>query len=255
MSIASEITRLQNSKADVKTIVNKDKDLINGGTAFIDSETVDDYDDKIAEMQEAYKKFIPIQTASGTEITLDNSSNDKAIVDIGLDGNTEQFTTTGLQLLKYPYRDTTKTQNGITFTDLGDGTIKVNGTATGNCYFYLTTTNDSYYKDMSGQTLRLVGCPSGGSNSTYRVIFCNDNWVGGIDTGSGSNFSVQDTYYNQSFIQIYSGTTCNNLIFKPMLTKTTSATINDYEPYTRTELPHLIHHTLQKLKQLLEIIM
>lgn len=95
MSIASEISRLQNSKADVKTIVNKDKDLINSGTAFIDDETVDDYDDKIAEMQDAYKKFIPIQTTSGTEITLDNSSNDKALIDIGLEGNTEQETTTG----------------------------------------------------------------------------------------------------------------------------------------------------------------
>lgn len=232
MSIASEITRLQTSKADVKTQVNIDKDLINGGTAFIGNETVDNYDDKIEEMQEAYKKFIPIQTTSGTEIQLDNSSNDKVLVDIGLDGNTEQETTTGKNLLKYPYRSTTTTINDVTFTDLGDGTIKVNGTATGNCYFYLTTTNDSYYKDMSGQTLRLVGCPSGGSNSTYRVIFCNDNWIGGIDTGSGSNFSVQDTYYNQSFIQIYSGTTCNNLIFKPMLTKDTTATISDFEPYT-----------------------
>lgn len=75
---------------DVKAQVNADKDLINGGDNFIDDETLDDYDDKIAEMQEAYKKFIPIQTTSGTEIQLDNSSNDKALINIGLDGNTEQ---------------------------------------------------------------------------------------------------------------------------------------------------------------------
>ena len=33
-------------------------------------------------------------------------------------------------LIPYPYRETTKTLNGITFTDVGDGTIVVNGTAT-----------------------------------------------------------------------------------------------------------------------------
>jgi len=100
MSIASEITRLQNSKADVKTQVNIDKDLINNGTAFIDDETVDDYDDKIEEMQEAYKKFIPIQSESGTtEVTIDNTGDTKALTSIGIDGNIEQYTTTGKNLL------------------------------------------------------------------------------------------------------------------------------------------------------------
>ena len=37
---------------------------------------------------------------------------------------------TGAQVLPYPYKDTTKTENGITFTDLGDGGIKVTGTST-----------------------------------------------------------------------------------------------------------------------------
>ena len=42
-------------------------------------------------------------------------------------------------LIPYPYYNTTKTVNGITFTDNGDGTISVTGSAEGgdaNYYFY-----------------------------------------------------------------------------------------------------------------------
>lgn len=62
MSIASEITRLQTSKADIKTQVNIDVDDINEGTDFIDEETLDDYADLIKNMQDAYKQYIPIHT-------------------------------------------------------------------------------------------------------------------------------------------------------------------------------------------------
>ena len=43
----------------------------------------------------------------------------------------------GKNLLSYPYYETTKTLNGVTFTDNGDGSITVNGTATANVYFSL----------------------------------------------------------------------------------------------------------------------
>lgn len=38
-------------------------------------------------------------------------------------------------LLPYPYYETTKTQNGITFTDNGDGTVNISGTASTNSAF------------------------------------------------------------------------------------------------------------------------
>lgn len=68
MSIASEITRLQTSKADSKAQINIDKDIINDGIDFINNEKVDSYDEKIAEMQEAYKQYIPINSTSDTQI-------------------------------------------------------------------------------------------------------------------------------------------------------------------------------------------
>lgn len=235
MSIASEITRLQTSKADVKTKVNIDKDIINGGTAFIGNETVDDYDDKIAEMQEAYKKFIPIQTASGTEIQLDNSSNDKALVDIGLDGNTEQTTTTGKN--KLPSVNTTRTINGITFTHNEDGTITANGTASDNALYPIAINGTE-------TGLKTVSLPAG----TYRVVDGIGDYTNyftqmtngssfWLNTGSTGTTGVSPTQTLDSttdvaaFLYIRNGKTANNLIFKPMILLD-SVTDLSYEPYT-----------------------
>lgn len=43
----------------------------------------------------------------------------------------------GKNLLPYPYTDTTKTNLGITFTDNGDGTVRIYGTSTGHAVFNL----------------------------------------------------------------------------------------------------------------------
>lgn len=48
----------------------------------------------------------------------------------------------GKNLLPYPYSDTTKTVNGITFTDNGDGSVTISGTASDNAYFYLQINAD-----------------------------------------------------------------------------------------------------------------
>lgn len=243
--ISEKLVYLNGTKQAIKQAINEDFEVIDDNTTFRE------YADEISSNNAKYKDLIPKETTNATNtLDISNSSGlDKALVTQY--GNTYQegeptpdtpqeivnisgkstLKDVGKNLLKYPYRNTTKTTNGITFTDLGDGTIKVNGTATANTYFYLSAIKDNYYKNMHGQTLRLIGCPSGGSNSTYRLVFATDNWIGGIDTGSGSNFVVEDTYYNQVFIQVYNGTTVNNLIFKPMLTTDTSATMSDYEPY------------------------
>ena len=48
----------------------------------------------------------------------------------------------GKNLLPYPYSDTTKTVNGITFTDNGDGSVTISGTAAADTYFYLQRNAD-----------------------------------------------------------------------------------------------------------------
>lgn len=45
---------------------------------------------------------------------------------------------TGKNKLSYPYKSTTKSVNGITYTDNGDGSVTVEGTATEYTFFYFT---------------------------------------------------------------------------------------------------------------------
>jgi len=54
---------------------------------------------------------------------------------------------TGKNLLRYPYIKS-QSGSGITFTDNGDGTITINGTATSDCYF-------NYYANRAGDRLSL----------------------------------------------------------------------------------------------------
>ena len=140
----------------------------------------------------------------------------------------------------------TETINGVTFTPQADGTILVNGTASADTYFAVRTyisngiLQNSEYKDLIGKSLILSGCPSGGSNSTYRLQFYKYDGTNAIyDYGSGSSaFTVTDAssianVYVNVAIRIASGITMSNVVFKPMLRL---ASIKDdiYVPYAPT---------------------
>ena len=127
----------------------------------------------------------------------------------------------------------TKTESGITITKRTDGTYLVNGTATADVSIAIC--ND--FIPMSG-TWRMVGCPNGGSSSTYMLSAYVGYWGAGspnIDTGSGTNI----TYTGNVKVRFYikNGTTCNNLLFKPMITTDTTLTYNDFEQYGASPSP------------------
>ena len=130
---------------------------------------------------------------------------------------------TGRNLIPYPYKDTTKTESGITFTDNGDGSITANGTATGRAQF-IVIANSSNKKLIAG-TYTISGCPIGGSNGGYGV------WsIVGKELGSGLTFTYDTESQFYINITIEEGTTVNNLVFKPMLNR--GETALPYEPYT-----------------------
>lgn len=119
--------------------------------------------------------------------------------------------------------NTDKTINGVTFTKNSDDTITVNGTATATTIYNLLE-NSSLILEKG--TYILSGCPNGGSDSTYKL----DIPAGSYPTDYGTNVKViinEETTYNSMRIVIYSGVTLNNVIFKPMLSRTTA----DYVPY------------------------
>lgn len=125
----------------------------------------------------------------------------------------------------------TATSKGITFTKNGDGTYTVNGTATGQAFFYL----DTVLYDI-GKTYKLVGCPEGGSTEYNRGYFlsaisADEQKFVAIDGGEGVSFKPEE-YSGNIRLYVNNGTTCNNLVFKPMLTEDLSATYDDFVPYT-----------------------
>ena len=162
-------------------------------------------------------KAIKFGYGNGNPCIARNTTGD-SLLDYKIYGNSTQETKVSKNLLQYPYVETTKTENGITFTDNGDGTITVDGTATSVVDFILC-----------GNLVLDTG--------TYVISGCE-----------GCNFDIQDgegLYYvengknvyimNNTFpiyiiLTISSGTTFSNVVLRPQLEKGTTPT--DYEQYS-----------------------
>ena len=123
-----------------------------------------------------------------------------------------------------------KTENGITFTNNGDGSVTVNGTASADASFRLFSGGDV---PIYGGVIKfyICGCPAGGSPSTYYcgVSETNPQNYGLYDAGNGKiGTYVYGFNYN---IYIKSGASVTNLVFKPQvfnLIKMFGSTIADY---------------------------
>ena len=129
--------------------------------------------------------------------------------------------------------------NGVTFAvqvDSDDNVvgIKVNGTASANTSFTFLTYNSSATTEntLPVGSYVLSGCPSGGStDSYYLVAYVKPNEE--RDTGSGVSWTVTDPDNDHiwfSTIQIANGYNVQNLVFKPMIRKSTESAT--FAPYT-----------------------
>ena len=141
-------------------------------------------------------------------------------------------------MLAYPYSDKSKTIDGITFTDNGDGTVSVNGTNTGSSLVQFYFQTDKQLALEIGKDYILSGCPSGGSTNTYRmraiINYSANGTVQHSDIGKGVKFTVPDNYLHiRVMIDIYPGVTIPNLMFKPMI-RHASIVDSKYERYTMT---------------------
>lgn len=120
---------------------------------------------------------------------------------------------------------TTTTKNGITFTVNNDGSVTVNGTATGLVSFNI---NDKF--SLPNGEYILSGCPEGGDSSTYYLFMLASDGLAPSDKGDGKTFVVNNNHISYVAIFIQSGVTLNNLTFYPMIRKA-SVTDDTYEPY------------------------
>ena len=140
----------------------------------------------------------------------------------------EKIVSTGRNLIPYPYAETTKTANGVTFTVNSDGSVTVNGTATARTVFFIVNIN-KFLRLSQGVSYRLSGCPAGGGDNTFSLTVQDITYSQTFnDVGNGESGVTRFTDY-YAFITIFADYTANNLIFRPMLNIGTTATA--YEPY------------------------
>lgn len=132
-----------------------------------------------------------------------------------------------------------ETINGVTFiVDKEAGTIIVNGTATATTFFGF---NLNLALNLPRNVeLKLTGCPSGGSVTSYRIDL-RDSVAGltynnAADEGTGTTFTITGDGCNVANIRIQNGYVCNNLVFKPMIRRA-DVTDPTFEPYTSITYP------------------
>lgn len=174
----------------------------------------------LADLQD--KKITKFYASNQGETHLADSDNGK-IQDMIIYGRSSQFTTTGKNLLKYPYIETTKTSLGITFTDNKDGSINVSGTATGAAYYNLYSNSDGKRLTLASGTYRLVAKGRSKCN-----VFVNNGVNSAKNEGT---FTITDGHNDVwCFIEAPKGLAVDETIY-PMI-QLASITDESYEPYT-----------------------
>lgn len=129
----------------------------------------------------------------------------------------------GKNILPYPFYNKTKTENGITFTDNGDGTLTVNGTATDNAFFHFLVDGSLRVKGKY-----VLSGLSGGSGVTYYA----QPFIDGVAVRGLTNDSMSydfDGILDKITMVVSKGVTVQNLIVTLQLEKGDAAT--QFEKY------------------------
>ena len=167
-----------------------------------------------------------MKTEEGTRLILNNPKLGRfgdVLTEFNIYGRSSQFTTTGKNLLKYPYIETTKTAQGITFIDNKDGSISISGTAIETSYYNLYSNIDGKRLTLASGTYKLVVK----GRSKCGVIVSND-----VSTAvNAGTFTITDGHNEiYCYLVIQEGVTINETIY-PMI-QLASITDESYEPYT-----------------------
>ena len=151
---------------------------------------------------ENYRKTV---SQENSMLRLSDISSDSHKVDIKLRSK---------NLIPYPYKHTTKTTNGVTFTDNGDGSITISGTATANTQFILLTDGKLFtsYTDVKVNA------------STVK----DDKCLSLIVEGDAENLLMGWERVGYLYLLTSTGATYNCTVY-PQLEKGTIAT--EYTPY------------------------
>ena len=195
------------------------------GLANVDNTA--DVDKPVSKATQELLDNLAVGTADGNNITVQDSAG-APFSGLMVEGKSEQASYTGKNLLNATL--STTTLKGVTCTANGDGTYILNGTATSFVTFSVMS-----FPFLTSNSYKLVGCPQNGTTSTYFLTISSSTTEIGVsktdDIGDGVSFTPTIDNNATIEIRVMSGTTVNNLLFKPMLTTDLEATYDDFEPY------------------------
>lgn len=120
-----------------------------------------------------------------------------------------------------------ETKNEVTCTNNGDGTYTLKGTATNVTYFVLER-----MELKKGKIYKIIGNPNSDKNLYSAFVQSTDLTDVSWETDYNGIFTPK---YNSDYnfcIRVAKGTSCNNLLYKPMLTTNLNATLDDFVAYT-----------------------
>lgn len=147
-------------------------------------------------------------------------------------------------LIEYPYLDTSKTLNGLTFIDNGDGTITVNGIAEANTTFNIATKKTSIWDGIIPNETYTLSVDVDGEYTGNISYVCNyypegsssyTGWLSSAINKTVTKACPTDIAGIRSYIYIYAGAVLDNITIKPQLEKGEIAT--PYEPYGKYKIP------------------
>ena len=183
-----------------------------------DGEVTQTQFDTLKEETDLILDQIPKGTATGQDITLNDSSN-LPIKSIEISGNTEQNTTTGKNTFNNTL--TNGSSNGLTYVANDDKSIKITGTASATTYINIGSWNLSGNYIFSGIT--------GGSGTTYRLYLSGSLENLETITTEEKPITNDGTSYNM-ILRVESGKSVNEIVY-PMI-RPSSVSDASYEPYT-----------------------
>jgi len=198
---------------------NIDTTLLKSGKAA-DAKVVGD---KLSKLEEDLSnKIIKFYASNQGETHITDSDNGK-IQDMIIYGRSSRFTTTGKNLLKYPYVEANKTSFGIKFTDNKDGSITISGTSTETAYYNLYSNIDGKRLTLASGTYKIV------SKGRNKCDVCVNN---GVDSAKNEGtFTITDGHNDVwCYIEVPKGLALDETIY-PMIQLASSAN-ESYEPYT-----------------------
>ena len=198
------------------------------------AEKIAEYDEHIEDLDNTVSKT----TASGESIYIDDALKYK-VFNAKIDGNAEQTTTTGKQMLQMCPK--VHETNGITFTKNEDGSIIINGTATNTAFCNI---NGSYTDTELNRRFQL-------KKDSYYTLYLKNQVNGlymGVRTSSVSGailntqnqelkaqqYTGEDDDTGLAFLNVATGTTLKNLVVYPMIAEGQFSEL-EWEEYTGGE--------------------